>query len=439
MRNVSFFTVLLLFTSVFLSSCGEKKADADHWTPDLEQHVVGYTSGVISAEDPIVVQLSQDIGLNVVAGTQASEDLFEFTPAVNGKAVWKSENTLAFLPDAHFSAGTPYKVRFSLGKLVDVKPELRVFAFDFMTINQNFDLNGYKLEGHSGRSLKWNRLEGTLTSNDVSSIDEVSERLSIRGMDQNRLQWSCPGDRHIWNFTVDSIQRTSKPQTLIMTSDGEPFSELVIPALNDFSLLSAQVSQLPDQKVTLTFSSPILERQSLIGFFQIDGEDIEDVLVDGSTVVCRPSEPLNGEVEFRIAEGLLNALGERFLEPVVKTLTFTVNKPAVEFLCEGTIVPTSGSAQIPFRAVGLKAVDVLIHQVLEQNTHQFFQDNTIDGNNRLRRVARPVVQRRVELGTGASRRWENYSIDLGELIERAPGAIYRVEIDSDPRTPITLV
>ena len=63
-----------------------------------------------------------------------------------------------------------------------------------------------------------------------------------------------------------------------MTSDGEPFSELVIPALNDFSLLSVQVSQLPDQKVTLTFSSPILERQSLIGFFQIDGEDIEDVL-----------------------------------------------------------------------------------------------------------------------------------------------------------------
>ena len=425
-------TALLLLASFFLSSCGEQKADADHWTPDLEQHVTGYTSGVISAEDEIVVQLSEDIGLNVVAGTQASEDLFEFDPAVEGKAVWKSENTLAFLPDARFSAGTQYKVRFSLGKLIDVKPELRVFSFDFMTLTQHFDLNGYKLEGHSGRSLDWNQLEGTITSNDVSSIDEIAERLSIQGLDQNRLQWSCPGDRHIWKFKVDSIQRTSNPRTLIMASDGEPFSELVIPALDDFSLLSAQVSQLPDQKVTLTFSSPILERQTLIGFFQIDGEDIEDVLVDGSTVVCRPSEPLNGEVAFRIAEGLKNTLGERFLEPVTKTLTFTVNKPAVEFLGEGTIVPTSGSAQIPFRAVGLTAVDVLIHQVLEQNTHQFFQDNTIDGHSRLRRVARPVVQRRIELGSGASRRWENYSIDLGELIERAPGAIYRVEIGFRP-------
>ena len=119
-------TALLLLASFFLSSCGEQKADADHWTPDLEQHVTGYTSGVISAEDEIVVQLSEDIGLNVVAGTQASEDLFEFNPAVEGKAVWKSENTLAFLPDARFSAGTQYKVRFSLGKLIDVKRELGV-------------------------------------------------------------------------------------------------------------------------------------------------------------------------------------------------------------------------------------------------------------------------------------------------------------------------
>ena len=65
MRHFKTLSILFLLTS-FLSSCGEKKADADHWTPDLEQHVVGYTSGVISAEYPIVVQLSQDIGLNVV-------------------------------------------------------------------------------------------------------------------------------------------------------------------------------------------------------------------------------------------------------------------------------------------------------------------------------------------------------------------------------------
>ena len=51
-------TALLLLVSFFLSSCGEQKADADHWTPDLEQHVTGYTSGVISVEDVLDVLTS---------------------------------------------------------------------------------------------------------------------------------------------------------------------------------------------------------------------------------------------------------------------------------------------------------------------------------------------------------------------------------------------
>ena len=119
-----------------------------------------------------------------------------------------------------------------------------VFSFDFMTLTQHFDLNGYKLEGHSGRSLDWNRLEGTITSNDVSSIDEIAERVHPgAGSGSFAMVMSWRPARHR-KFKVDSIQRTSNPRTLIMASDGESFSELVIPALDDFSLLSAQVSQL---------------------------------------------------------------------------------------------------------------------------------------------------------------------------------------------------
>ena len=70
MRLQLSYVALLLLTAFCLSACGEEKADANHWTPDLEQHIVGYTSGVISAEDPIVIQLSQDIGINVVAGME---------------------------------------------------------------------------------------------------------------------------------------------------------------------------------------------------------------------------------------------------------------------------------------------------------------------------------------------------------------------------------
>ena len=420
-----------LFVLLF-ASCGERQPDANHWTPDLESHIVQYTSGVISAEEEIVVRFSQDLGLNMVPGTPASASLFEFDPPVEGQSVWKSGDAVAFIPKARFASGQEYQARFFLGKVAEVAPGMRTFSFDFATIDQQFEVSGYKLDGHSDRNLRWNRLEGTLNSNDLSSIEDVATRITVEGIEAERIQWSCPGDRHVWHFAVDSVERTAKPQEVGLEWDGAAFGSLTIPPLNDFSLLSAQVSQLPDQKITLTFSSPIRENQRMLGLFQFDGEDLQDVRVDGSTVVCHPSKQLNGEVVLRIAEGLENVLGVGLPTSVVRGFNFTVNKPAVQFIGDGNIVPTEGSAQIPFSAVGLHAVDVLIHEVLERNTHQFFQDNALAGQNRLRRVARPVVQRRIELGTAATHRWENYAIDLGELVERAPGAIYHVEIGFRP-------
>jgi uncharacterized protein YfaS (alpha-2-macroglobulin family) len=415
-----------------LFSCGETQKDATHWTPNLGQHIVQYTAGVISAEENITVQFSGDIGLNMVPGTPAATPLFDIDPAVKGQVVWTAENALAFIPDERLASGKEYKVRFALGELVDVPKDLRTFTFNFTTIEQRFELDGYALKGHSDRDLRWNRLEGTVLSNDLSSIDEVAKRVTFTGVAPERVQWSSPGDRHIWTFSVDSIERTAQRSALSLALDGVSFSELAVPPLNDFSLLSAQVGQLPNQKITLTFSSPILKSQRLLGLFQLDNEDMTDVRIDGSRVECYPNETMTGTTTLRVSEGLKNVLGEPLMASIVKSFTFTVNKPAIEFLGEGNVVPTSGSAQVPFRAKGLTAVDVRVFQVFERNTHQFFQDNALSGDSRLRRVARPVAERRIELGSAATHRWENYAIDLEELVARAPGAIYRLEIGFRP-------
>ena len=415
-----------------LASCGETSTDATHWTPNLDHHIVQYTSGVISAEENIVVSLAEDMGLNMVPGTPSSTPLFDIVPAVEGQTIWTSENALAFVPNSGWASGTEYAVRFALGALTDVPEELRTFSFNFTTIDQRFELDGYALNGHSDRDLQWNRLVGTVVSNDLSSMDEVVRRLTLEGVDPGRVQWSCPGDRHVWTFAVDSVERTSKRATLSLALDGEVLSDMAIPPLNDFSLLSAQVGQLPDQKITLTFSGPILKSQRWLGLFQLDNEDITDVRVEGSRVECYPNDIMTGTTTLRVSEGLLNVLGEPLASSIVQEFTFTVNKPAVEFLGVGNVVPTSGSAQVPFRAKGLRAVDVRVYQVFERNTHQFFQDNALSGYSRLRRVARPVAERRVELGSAARHHWENYALDLEELVERAPGAIYRVEIGFRP-------
>lgn len=415
-----------------LASCGETSTDATHWTPNLDHHIVQYTSGVISAEESVVVQLSEEIGINMVPGTPISSAVFDIQPPMEGQTVWKSETALEFIPNPRWAPGTEYEVRFALGALMDVPKELETFSFNFSTIEQRFELNGYSLEGLSDLDLRWNRLEGTLLSNDLSNMDEVAQRVSLEGIEANRVEWSCPGDRHIWNFAVDSVERTASEQEVELKLDGNAFTTMAVPPLNDFSLLSARVGQLPDQKITLIFSSPILKSQRLMGLFQLDNEDLNDVRIDGSQVECYPNGVKTGVATLRVAEGIKNVLGEPLLSPIVQEFTFTVNKPEVEFIGEGNVVPTSGSAQVPFRAKGLTAVDVRVFQVFEENTLQFFQDNALSGSSRLRRVARPIADRRVELGSAATHHWENYSIDLEELVERAPGAIYHVEIGFRP-------
>ena len=55
-------------------------------------------------------------------------------------------------------------------------------------------------------------------------------------------------------------------------------------------------------------------------------------------------------------------------------------KPAVELVGNGVILPSTDGLMFPFRAVNLRAVDVKIIQVYENNILQFLQTNQLNGN-----------------------------------------------------------
>src|SRR5690606_36959996 len=97
---------------------------------------------------------------------------------------------------------------------------------------------------------------------------------------------------------------------------------------------------------------------------------------------------------------------------------------------KGTILPGSGKLTMPFEAVNLRAVDVTIVKIFENNVPQYFQ-NTYESNYELRRVARPVVQKTIALDTDKSvnlHRKNRFSLDIDQLLKAEPGAIYRVLI-----------
>jgi uncharacterized protein YfaS (alpha-2-macroglobulin family) len=105
--------------------------------------------------------------------------------------------------------------------------------------------------------------------------------------------------------------------------------------------------------------------------------------------------------------------------------------PTVRLLNSGgSILPSTGGAVIPFEAVCLSAVDVKVIRIFESNIPQFFQTNDISGSNELKRVGRIVAEKRIALDPGRTMNlnlWNRFELDLSEIIQAEPGAIYRVE------------
>ncbi|MEL7342934.1 MAG: hypothetical protein AAGM67_20795, partial [Bacteroidota bacterium] len=82
-------------------------------------------------------------------------------------------------------------------------------------------------------------------------------------------------------------------------------------------------------------------------------------------------------------------------------------------------------------AKGLRAVDVRVIKIYEDNIPQFLQNNRLDGSNELKRVGQPVMLKRIDLGANPEldlNQWNRHSLDLASMIQTDPGAIYEVAI-----------
>src|SRR5690606_18480719 len=83
-------------------------------------------------------------------------------------------------------------------------------------------------------------------------------------------------------------------------------------------------------------------------------------------------------------------------------------------------------------AVSLRAVEVNVYKIYENNIAQFLQVNNYDGSNQIRRVAAPLVRKTIRLdqsGVSDINKWNRYTLDLSTLIEKEPGAIYQVKLN----------
>src|SRR3546814_11221986 len=88
-----------------------------------------------------------------------------------------------------------------------------------------------------------------------------------------------------------------------------------------------------------------------------------------------------------VNEGVKKISNQKITAVYAANVNFENRLPAVSIPGKGSILPGSGKLTMPFEAVNLRAVDVTIVKIFENNVPQYFQQ-TYDSKYELRRVAR---------------------------------------------------
>ena len=404
-------------------------------------YITAYPSGIISSQSELRIVLAEATVDSSQVGQEASSRLFDLSPSVDGKAQWIDTRTVEFVPRERLRPDTEYQVAFLLDKLLpEAQGEYATFVFSVRTMQQNFTVDAEGLTPYEARDLKRQKLSGIFRAADFAENENVEKALlAYQEGNSLNVSWTHDNDGKTHRFTVEDIQRKDQASEVTLESNGSALgiekkdTQVVeVPALGDFKLTSSEIVQNPEQYVLLHFSDPLQETQNLSGLIRIEGVTQSlRFIQEGNQVSVYPPARQAGVKTITIAEGIKNILGYKLEDKITTDLLFEQLKPAVRLVGQGTILPSTDGLVMPFEAVNLKKVDVTVTRIYEQNIAQFFQVNRYEGSQELRRVGRPIAQKTISLdnsGVTDLGRWSRFTLDLSDIMQAEPGAIYRVKL-----------
>lgn len=408
--------------------------------PEFRTYVSAFTSGIISKESTIRIQLQSKHADSNMIGKPVNKSLFSFSPKIKGEAYWIDPYTVEFRPEKYLKADQIYNAKFYLSKLTKVPKEFSTMEFSFRTTAQSMEVTIHNLKFLPGKQIKWLKLSGKIMTADVEELQNIQKTLTAKQDNKElNISWNSKSSK-IFNFEIDSIQRKELPEELELYWDGDAINadikgNKIIPVtpLGDFILRNTQVEQQPEQKIILEFSDPVDPDQDMRGLIEIAGEATQ-TNIDQNIITIYPDNQLYGNKTLMVSNGLKNIIGEKLTESISKPIEFKNVKPDIKLKGKGVIMPSSNSLMFPFESVNLRAVDITIYQIYENNILQFLQENDLDEYSNLSRVAKIAYKGTVSLKSTENpvtdfSNWNDYAIDLERFITPARGALYRVQLN----------
>jgi uncharacterized protein YfaS (alpha-2-macroglobulin family) len=443
-------SLLLAFIIIFAASCGQKEKTGQKpllqkapETPQtilpldkgFSEYIAGYTSGIVPANTVIEIRFTPEFA--VKANKQITNGLFNFEPALKGKTEWSDDNTLVFKPSKLLDPGKIYTGEMNLFRLGEVQDRLKVFPLRIQTLKKDFSITSGTLECPAGEDNTY-ILNGELVASDFIEQAEVENYLTAK-LERKKLdiKWDH-SDNLVHKFSITGILRSNKSQELTLEWDGTPggvkqkgSSIVSILPAGEFAVLDVITHSGENQKVDIIFSDPLDPSQELDGLIYIVPAPPTTITISNNIVTLIPSTSWQKAVTLNVEQSVRNAKGKTLSSAFSTKVDFTAINPGIELAGNGVILPSSQNLIFPFKAANLKAVDLKIIKIFENNLPYFLQEFDMNSGYNIKRFGRPVYSGRVDLlssagrGTGA---WHLYTIDLADYIDVEPGVLYKVQL-----------
>ncbi len=439
MKTLQLFALVTVF--FILNSCKKSPSDFDSDFVLFKDYVTSFSSGTISANADIQVGLAFSKN-EWKPNEELDNDIFDISPSVDGKVVLLPNNVIAFQPNKKLKQNQQYQVTLHLDKLIEIpNKELREFNFTVKTIAQDFVVETVDLQSYNKDSQFLNVLLKTAdnmdleTAKKIISAEQNGNKLPIKFNESQK-------ETAEFNVVIDKIQRGDDDGSITIKWDGDDADidkkgemEFAIPGKNNFKIIGVRVADAANQSLHINFSDPLKKDQDFSGLVALETANNLRFGVDGNVLKVFSDIALDGNLLLEVFQGIENTDGYKMKKGYAAKVNFEQIKPEVRFVKSGTILPSSSNLKINFEAASLKKVDVKVFRIFENNVLQFLQDNQLNGNYDLRKVALPIAKKTLDLTTnkmGNYKKWNTFAIDLSTLITPEPGAIYRVELTIKP-------
>ena len=439
--STTFLKGLLCCTLIFMISSCSKKNKWIEPDPAFSKYIDAYTTGVVSKTTSVRIQLAGGANTTHSVGEEVKEPLFDFSPDVKGKAMWVDATTVEFKPDNYLIPDKLYEVKFNLGKVTKVPDKYADFRFSLQTIKPAFKVvnEGLRSAGDKNKMT----LDGTLETADVETGAVIEKLLGASENDNPlKLNWQHNDAGKSHGFTIENITRGANAGNVKLGWDGSSMGiqikgsdNLAVPAVGDFKVLNVMAVNDAQQYASVQFSDAIAAGQDLTGLITISNQQDISYTVNGSEVKVFTGGHPDGNYTVNINTGVKNLWGSVLDKGYASNINFENNLPSVKINGKGNILPDEGRLVLPFEAINLKAVDISIIKIFENNVPQFLQNNDMNGGSELRRVAKPIVQKTLRLDddkTTDLHKRHHFSLDIDKYLKTEPGAIYHVTIGFRP-------